>query len=73
MSTRGTDFLCNWISSNIPETVGADPISVADLTNKLLADAKAAGISSDEMEEDIGIVYEAILDALVHHDAGLAD
>ena len=73
MSTCGTDFLYKWIGANVPETAGADIISVAELTQKLFADAKAAGISSVEIEEDTGSVYEAILDAIVHHDAGVAD
>lgn len=73
MSTRGTDFLYKWIGANVPETVGADIISVAELTQKLFADAKSVGISSTEIEEDTGSVYEVILDAIVHHDAGIAD
>ncbi|PZV35866.1 DUF768 domain-containing protein [Mesorhizobium kowhaii] len=73
MSARGTDFLYKWISNNVPETVGSDMISVAELTQKLFADAKAVGIGSTEIEEDTSSVYEAILDAIVHHDAGLAD
>lgn len=40
MSTRGTDFLHQWIRSNVPTTVGADVISVAELTQKFFADAK---------------------------------
>ncbi|RVD33856.1 DUF768 domain-containing protein [Mesorhizobium sp. M4B.F.Ca.ET.169.01.1.1] len=73
MSTRGTDFLYKWIGGNVPETVGPDIISVAELTQKLFADAKSAGISSTEIEEDTGSVYEVILDAIVHHDAGIVD
>lgn len=73
MSTRGTDFLYKWIANNVPVTAGSDVLSVAELTQELFADAKAVGISSTEIEEDTGSVYEAILDAIVHHDAGLAD
>jgi hypothetical protein len=73
MSTRGTDFLQKWISNNVPETVASNIISVAELTQKLFADANAIGIGSTEIEEDTGSVYEAILDAIVHHDAGVAD
>lgn len=74
MSKRGIDFLYKWLGANVPETVGgADIISVAELTQKLFADAKAIGITSAEIEEDTGSVYEAILDASVHHDAGVAD
>ncbi|PBB24099.1 MULTISPECIES: DUF768 domain-containing protein [unclassified Mesorhizobium] len=73
MSQRGADFLYKWISANVPETIGADIISVAELTQQLFADAKAVGLSSTEIEEDTGSVYEAILDAVVHHDAGVAN
>ena len=48
MSKRGTDFLYKWISSHVPETTSADIISVADLTQKLFADAKAHGINKRE-------------------------
>ncbi|MGX9177393.1 DUF768 domain-containing protein [Mesorhizobium sp. BHbdii] len=61
------------IRSKVPETVGTDVISVSELTQKLFADAKAVGIGSSEIEEDVGSVYEAIFDAIVHYDAGLAD
>lgn len=61
------------LSNNIPETVGADIISVSELAHKLFADAKALGIGSFEIEEDTGSAYEAILDAVVHYDVGLAD
>ncbi len=66
MSTRGTNFLHKWISNNVPETVGADIISVSELTHKLFADAKALGIGSFEIEEDMGSAYEAIFDAVIH-------
>ncbi|CAN7701058.1 hypothetical protein LJR234_005964 [Mesorhizobium amorphae] len=71
MSTRGVNFLHKWIANNVPETVGAEVISVAELTQQLFADAKAVGISSVEIEEDTGSVYEVILDVIVHH--GLTD
>jgi hypothetical protein len=73
MSTRGTDFVDQWIQAKLPETVGADVISVAELTRKLFLDARAVGIDSAEIEEDVGSVYQAILDAIVHHDPGLAE
>ncbi|AZV21583.1 DUF768 domain-containing protein [Mesorhizobium sp. M7A.F.Ce.TU.012.03.2.1] len=70
MSTRGTNFLHKWISQNVPETTSSDIISVAELTQKLFADAEAIGISSTEIEENTGSVYETILDAIVHYDPG---
>ena len=65
--------LHKWMANNVPETASADIISVAELTQQLFADAKAAGISSVEIEEDVGSVYEMILDAIVHHNAGVTD
>ncbi|MGY2993675.1 hypothetical protein ACVWWD_002482 [Mesorhizobium sp. URHB0026] len=44
MSTRGINFLDQWIANNVPETAPADVISVDELTHKLIADAKAVGI-----------------------------
>jgi hypothetical protein len=73
MSTRGTNFLHQWLANTVPEAIGADVISVSELAQKLFADAKSLGISSTEIEEDTGSVYEAVLDAIVHHDAGLAE
>ena len=73
MSTRAVNFLHKWISNNVLETVGADIISVAELTQKLFADAKAIGIGSVEIEEETSSVYEVILDAIVHQEAGVAD
>ncbi|OWK20752.1 hypothetical protein AJ88_26270 [Mesorhizobium amorphae CCBAU 01583] len=73
MSTRAVNFLHKWISNNVPETVGADIVSVAELTQELFADAKTIGIGSTEMEEEAGSVYEVILDAIVHYEAGVAD
>ena len=73
MSTRGTNFLHQWISQNVPETTSSDIISVAELTQKLFADAKAIGISSTEIEENTGSVYETILDAIVHYDPELPE
>lgn len=72
MSTRGTNFLHQWLANNVPVAVGAGVISVSELAQKLFADAKSVGISSAEIEEDTDSVYEAILDAIVHHDAGVA-
>ncbi|BCG70713.1 hypothetical protein MesoLj113a_18710 [Mesorhizobium sp. 113-1-2] len=69
----GINFLDQWIAIHDPKTAGADVISVVDLTEKLFADAKAKGISSSGIEEETGSVYEAILDAIVHHDPGSAD
>lgn len=72
MSERGAEFFGRWINDNVMRgKVGADILSVAELTTKLFADAKAAGISEEEIEEEVGSAYEAILAAIVgSKDAG---
>jgi len=73
MSSRGINFLDQWLANNVPETTKADVISVDELTNKLIADAKALGIKRAEIDEEIDSLYRTILDAIVHYDTGLTD
>ncbi|BAV50983.1 hypothetical protein MesoLj113a_64970 [Mesorhizobium sp. 113-1-2] len=73
MSTRGIDFLDQWIANNVPETAKADVISVDELTHKLIADAKAIGIKRGEIDEEVDSLYRTILDAIVHYDPGLPE
>ncbi|TIQ37156.1 MAG: DUF768 domain-containing protein [Mesorhizobium sp.] len=66
MSERGAEFFGQWISDNVIRgNVGADIISVAELTDKLFSDAKEAGVSENEIEEEVGSAYEAILAAIM--------
>ncbi|AID31808.1 hypothetical protein ACVILI_005579 [Mesorhizobium sp. USDA 4775] len=73
MSSRGINFLDQWLANNVPETTKADVISVDELTNKLIADAKALGIKRAEIHEEVDSLYRTILDAIVHYDPGLTD
>lgn len=73
MSTRGINFLDQWIASNVPETTKADVISVDELTHKLIADAKCLGIKRGEIDEEVDSLYRTILDAIVHYDPGLPE
>ncbi|ESY35391.1 DUF768 domain-containing protein [Mesorhizobium sp. C386A] len=73
MSTRGINFLDKWIASKVPETTGADVISVDNLTDQLITDAKALGIKREELDEEVDSLYRVILDAIVHHEPGLPD
>jgi hypothetical protein len=66
VSKRGAAFFGGWITDNVMRgNVGADISSVAELTDKLFADARAAGITEEEIEEEVGSAYEAILAAIV--------
>ncbi|MGX5830614.1 DUF768 domain-containing protein [Mesorhizobium sp. 43Arga] len=73
MTTRGINFLDQWIANNVPETTKADVISVDELTHKLIADAKALGIKRGEIDEEVDSLYRTILDAIVHYDPSLPE
>ncbi|QKC85256.1 DUF768 domain-containing protein [Mesorhizobium sp. NZP2077] len=73
MSTRGINFLDQWLANNVPDTTKADVISVDELTHKLIADAKALGIKRGEIDEEVDSLYRKILDAIVHYDPGLPE
>jgi len=73
MSTRGINFLDQWIANNVPESTKADVISVDELTHKLFADAKSVGIKREEIDEEVDSLYRTILDAIVHYDASLPE
>ncbi|WP_441328172.1 DUF768 domain-containing protein [Mesorhizobium dulcispinae] len=64
MSKRGADFLRKWLANNIPTARGSDILSVAELTQQLFADARSLKISSTQIDEELGSVYEAILIAI---------
>ncbi|MBZ9798371.1 DUF768 domain-containing protein [Mesorhizobium sp. ES1-4] len=66
MSTRGLNFLHQWIANNVPETAKADVISVDELTHKLIADAKSVGIKRGEIDEEVESLHRTILAAIVH-------
>ncbi|RUV90228.1 DUF768 domain-containing protein [Mesorhizobium sp. M1A.F.Ca.IN.020.06.1.1] len=70
MSARGTNFLHQWLANNQAGMISADVLSIAELIQQLFADAKSLGISSTEIEEDTGSIYQAMLDAVVHHEGG---
>ncbi|RNJ42431.1 hypothetical protein B5V01_07740 [Mesorhizobium erdmanii] len=73
MSSRGINFLDQWLADNIPETATADVISVDELTNRLLNDANRVGIKRIEIDEEVESLYRTILDAIVHYDPGLPE
>ncbi|TRC98388.1 DUF768 domain-containing protein [Mesorhizobium sp. WSM4303] len=64
MSTRSTNFVHQWIGDNLDEIGDADETAIAELVMKLLADAKAIGISEVELEEDSGNAHEVLREAI---------
>ena len=70
MSRRDINFLQKWITNNLDPVESADIISIAELAQKLFADAKAIGIGSNELEEEIGSVYQVVLEAILYRPGG---
>ncbi|WP_258595581.1 hypothetical protein [Mesorhizobium sp. AR07] len=51
-----------------------DPLLViTDLADEAMRAAHAKGITSAEIDEEIGIVYDAIIHAIRHREGGIAD
>lgn len=74
MSQRGAEFYGQWVSRNVMgANVGSDIISVADLTARLFAEAKAAKVPEHEIEEEVGSAYEAILAVIAGPQASQTD
>lgn len=73
MSARGLSFLNDWIAVHIPETATFDVISMDDLIGRLVADAQAMGIAREEIDEEVGNLYRAILEAIACFDPGIPE
>ncbi|MFI0849245.1 hypothetical protein [Mesorhizobium sp. IMUNJ 23232] len=67
MSKRGRRFLNDWLSEHIP--IGAEPDSVlaSELADRLLLDAEVAGMTEDDIDEEVDSVFEAALRSIKKH------
>jgi hypothetical protein len=67
MSGRGIDFLENWIDGNVTEADKYDSHERAkELTVKCVAEAKALGITIDDMELEQGSLETMIYETMHH-------
>ena len=73
MSTRGINFLHQWIANNVPETTKPDAVSISEITHKLFSDAKALGIKREEIDEEVESLYRTLFDWIVHYEPGLPE
>jgi hypothetical protein len=65
MSKRGSDFLYHWMSDHLPDGPIMDPVLlVIDMTVDAIRAAEAEGISSQEIDEEIGAILEVIMQGL---------
>jgi hypothetical protein len=70
MTTRGINFLHEWILANVDKAAPEEQVSVSEMVERLRADAAKAGISVDDMEEDGDSVFEMVFAALEHRREG---
>jgi hypothetical protein len=65
MSKRGSEFLYHWISDRLPDEPIIDPVLlVIDMTVEAKRAAESQGIPGQEIDEEIGKIYEFITHAL---------
>ena len=74
MTTRDIDFLQKWMAEHLPDAFTDDPAAISDLADQAMKAADREGISSAEIAEDVGSVFEVIADAMQHRedDSGIA-
>ena len=68
MSMRGVDFLYKWMAEHLPNAFTDDPAAITDLADQLMQAADKEGIGPDEISEEVGSVFEVILDAMQNRD-----
>ncbi|GLQ76901.1 hypothetical protein GCM10007881_04170 [Mesorhizobium huakuii] len=73
MSTRGINFLHQWIANNVPETAKPDAVSISEITHMLFSDAKTVGIKREEIDEEVESLYRTLFDWIVHYEPGLPE
>jgi hypothetical protein len=62
MSKRGSDFLYHWISDHLSDDPIIDPVlMVIDMAVDAKRAAETQGISGQEIDEEIGTIYQFIM------------
>ncbi|RUV82476.1 DUF768 domain-containing protein [Mesorhizobium sp. M1A.F.Ca.IN.022.07.1.1] len=72
MSTRGINFLDRWMADHLPNAITDEPMAIVYLVEEALKAAERDGISPDEISEEVGTVFEVILEAMQNREGGLA-
>ncbi|MER8657362.1 hypothetical protein [Mesorhizobium sp. M0847] len=67
MSTRGINFLDRWMAEHLPNAMTDDPGAVSDLADEMMKSAEREGIGADEINEEVGSVYDVIFEAMHCH------
>ncbi len=70
MSARGINFLDKWMAEHLPNAFTDDPAAIADLADQAMTAADREGIAADEISEEVGSVFEVILEAMRNRAGG---
>ena len=65
MRPQASHFAEQWLHEHLNKTPSG-PVSARELADQLIAAGQMAGIPADEMEDDIGSVFDLIFAALEH-------
>ncbi|TIO37337.1 MAG: DUF768 domain-containing protein, partial [Mesorhizobium sp.] len=66
------NFLDRWMADHLPNAITDDPMAIVYLVEEALKAAEREGISPDEISEEVGTVFEVILEAMQNREGGLA-
>ncbi|MGX5844866.1 hypothetical protein ACWGTI_29635 [Mesorhizobium sp. ArgA1] len=65
MSRRGGDFLHQWMADHLADDQIIDPVLlVIDMAVDAKREAEKQGIAGEEIDEEIGSVFEAMMQGL---------
>ncbi|WP_245418854.1 hypothetical protein [Mesorhizobium sp. WSM3864] len=60
------------MADHLPNAITDDSMAIVYLVEEALKAAEREGISPDEISEEVGTVFEVILDAMQNREGGLA-
>ncbi|RUV86907.1 DUF768 domain-containing protein [Mesorhizobium sp. M1A.F.Ca.IN.020.06.1.1] len=72
MSTRGINFLDRWMADHLPNAITDDTMAILYLVEEALEAAEREGIRPEEITDEVGSLFEVILDAMQNREGGLA-
>ena len=70
MSARGINFLDKWVAEHLPNAFTDDPAAITDVADQAMTAADKEGMAADEISEEVGSVFEVILEAMRNRAGG---
>lgn len=58
------------MAEHLPNAFTDDPAAISDLADEAMKAAAQEGISSEEIADEVGSVFEVIADAIQHREGG---